>query len=96
MYSFTLGKRGLCEVIHSALPVLTVLSLGPMGQARGLRGSLLGPRSGWANASLIYTPLPSKKLFPNSLYGEILDSMEANMSKPIWHVGRCNTEGLAT
>ena len=44
----------------------------------------------------LYTPLPSKKLFPNSLCGEILDSMEANMSKPIWHVGRCHTEGLAT
>ena len=62
-----LGKCVLCEVVHSAL--LTVLSLGPVGQAWGLRGSLLGPHSGWATGVVsfmqmpVYTPLPSKKLY---------------------------------
>ena len=67
MYSFTLGTCVLCEVVHSAL--LTVLSLGPVGQAWGLRGSLLSPRSGWATGVVsfmqmpVYTPLLSKKLY---------------------------------
>lgn len=58
MYSFTLGKRVLCEVVHSALPVLTVLSLGPVGQAR-----VTSSASAVVVKMPVYTPLPSKKLY---------------------------------
>ena len=96
MYSFTLGKCGLCEVIHSALPVLTVLSLGPMGQTRGLRGSLLGPRSGWANASLSTLPFLPRNYFLTPSMGKFwiawkqicqnLSGMWEDVTRKVWQL----------
>lgn len=101
-YSFTLGQCVLCEVVHSALPVLTVLSLGPVAQARGLRGSLLSPRSGWATGVVsfmqmpVYTPLLSKKLyFLTPSMGKFWIAWKQNVRTYVV-CGTCNTEALAT
>ena len=95
--------RKMCPVWGCSQRSANSLILGSRGSGLGTQG--LPPRpSQWlgnwcgqlhANASL-HSPSFQETLFPNSLYGEILDRMEANMSKPMWYVGRCNTEALAT
>ena len=95
--------RNMCPVWGRSQRSANSLILGSRGSGLGTQGlpprpsQWLGNWRGQLHANLsLHSPSFQETLFPNSLYGEILDRMEANMSKPMWYVGRCNTKALAT